>query len=99
MAPRYALPDSESEDEQPGKSTPSTAKLEKALREAVGDVFKSGNMEELTVKRVRLAAEKKLGLDQGWFKGDAEWKEESDRIIKDEVVCVVLFRGFILWLT
>ena len=87
MAPRYALPDSESEEEQPAKSTLSTATLEKALRDAVGDVFRSGKREELTVKRVRLGAERKLGLDEGWFKGQAEWKDESNRIIRDEVVC------------
>lgn len=83
MPPRYAVLDSDSEDKP---STPSVAKMEKALRDAVAEVFRSGKMEELTVKRVRMAAEQALGLTEGFFKGDTEWKGESDRIIKDEVV-------------
>lgn len=66
---------------------PSDDKLEKGLRDAVAEVFKSGNLEELTVKRVRLATEKALGLDDGFFKGDELWKAKSDQIIKKEAVC------------
>ena len=88
MAPRYALSDSDSGDE---RSLPSTAKMEKALRDAVAEVFRSRKMDQLTVKRMRLAAEKALGLEEGFFKHDAEWKGESERIIKDEVVSVVRY--------
>ena len=88
MAPRYALSDSEDEPEtQSAPTRPSAQAMEKALREAVARTFKSGNMSELTVKRMRIAAEKSLGLDDGFFKGHAEWKGRSDSIIKDEVVC------------
>ena len=65
---------------------PSDATLEKALRDAVGEVYRGGNRENLTVKRMRLAAEKALDLQEGFFKGDATWKVESERIIKDEAV-------------
>lgn len=88
MAPRYAVSDSDSGDERP---LPSTAKMEKALRDAVAGVFRARNMDELTVKRMRMAAEKTLGLEEGFFKRDAEWKGESERIIKDEVVSLDTF--------
>lgn len=79
------MSDSESDDPLTG-SRPSDKDLTKALRDVVGDIFASGKMEELTVKRVRLAAEKKLGIEEGFFKGDGEWKARSDQVIKDEVV-------------
>lgn len=86
MAPKYSLSDSESEAEADAPTVPSDAVLERALRDEVAVIFKSGNMEELTVKRVRLAAEKKLGLEEGFFKTKGDWKTRSDQIIKDEVV-------------
>lgn len=66
--------------------TPSDTTLEKALRDAVASVCREGNKDDLTVKRMRLAAEKELGLAEGFFKGEAKWKAESERIIRDEVV-------------
>ncbi|CAL5866243.1 uncharacterized protein PFLUO_LOCUS450 [Penicillium psychrofluorescens] len=83
MPPKYNISSSESEGEQP--SVPADDALEKALREAVAAIFKAGNLEELTVKRVRLTVEKKLGLEEGFFKNTGEWKARSDRVIKDEV--------------
>ncbi|KAJ9363837.1 putative transcriptional regulator [Paecilomyces variotii] len=85
MPPKYTMSDSESESD---KSTPevlSDEKLEKGLRDTVANIYKTGNLDELTVKRVRLATEKALGLDEGFFKGDARWKSKSDEIIKNEV--------------
>ncbi|KAJ5780559.1 hypothetical protein N7457_005719 [Penicillium paradoxum] len=91
MAPKYAftLSDSESEAEVEMPSAPSDQALESGLRETVAAIFKSGNMEELTVKRVRLAAEVKLGLAEGYFKSTGVWKMRSEEIIKDEVVSVL----------
>lgn len=92
MAPRYAIYDS-SEDSESGdgpKKSPSDAQLEKGLRDTVANVLRVGNLEELTVKRVRLATEKALGIDEGFFKRDEQWKTKSDQIIKDEAV-----RGFL----
>ncbi|KAJ5885257.1 hypothetical protein N7495_009767 [Penicillium taxi] len=59
--------------------------LQKELRDQVAAIFKSGKMDDLTVKRVRLATEKKLGLDEGYFKTTGDWKARSDKIIKEEV--------------
>ncbi|KAL4901402.1 hypothetical protein BDW74DRAFT_181969 [Aspergillus multicolor] len=88
MAPRYAVADSDSESEHDLSDVspkPSDKELEQALRETVAAIFKTGKTEELTVKRVRLAAEKGLQLDEGFFKSNGDWKTKSDRIIKDEV--------------
>ncbi|KAJ5623241.1 Transcriptional regulator [Penicillium lividum] len=85
MARQYKLSDSESESEPDVSSTPSDDQLEQGLRDEIAGIFKSGNMEELTVKRVRLAAEKKLGLIEGYLKNTGDWKARSEKIIKDEV--------------
>ncbi|KAJ5210685.1 hypothetical protein N7491_010493 [Penicillium cf. griseofulvum] len=83
MPPKYTMSDSESEAEAP--SAPSDKVLERSLRNQVAAIFKSGNMEELTVKRVRLAAEASLGLTEGYFKSTGDWKARSEVIIKNEV--------------
>ncbi|PGG99944.1 hypothetical protein GX51_06050 [Blastomyces parvus] len=64
--------------------TPSDEVLEKGLRDTVAAIFKQGNLEQLTVKRVRLATEKALALDEGFYKNDEIWKAKSDQIIKQE---------------
>ncbi len=73
-------------DSESSISISSDAALPEALRLAVADVYRRGNMEELTVRRIRTAAEQNLGLSSGFFKGDFRWKAESDRIIKEEIV-------------
>ncbi|GKZ73069.1 hypothetical protein AnigIFM50267_009744 [Aspergillus niger] len=86
MAPRYALSSSEPESEAESASgRPADDALEQALRDAVTKVYKSGKMEELTVKRVRLAAEKALELEEGFYKTQGDWKTRSEQIIKDQV--------------
>ncbi|KAL4818081.1 hypothetical protein BDW67DRAFT_158503 [Aspergillus spinulosporus] len=88
MSPRYTVPDSDSgsePDQSENLPHPSDKELEKALRETVAKIFKTGKMEELTVKRVRLAAEKTLQIEEGFFKSNGDWKARSDAIIKDEV--------------
>lgn len=69
----------------------SDSALEKALRDMVASIYEAGDMQELTVRRVRLATEKRLGLDEGFFKNDSRWKAKSDEIIKDEVVSLSVF--------
>lgn len=86
MARQYKLSDSESESDNPLPRVPSDEALEQGLRDEVAGIYASGNMENLTVKRVRLAAEKKMGLTEGFFKTTDAWKGRSDQIIKDEVV-------------
>ncbi|CAG8423901.1 unnamed protein product [Penicillium salamii] len=84
MPPKYRMSDSESEAEAEAPSTHSDQYLEKALREQVASIFKSGNMAELTVKRVRHAVENKLGLTAEYFKTTGDWKKRSEEIIKEE---------------
>ena len=86
MAPKYTLSDSESEAESDSPVVPSEKVLEQGLRDEVAAVFKSGKMEELTVKRVRRAVESKLCLEEGFFKTKGDWKTRSEQIIKQEVV-------------
>lgn len=69
---------------------PKSATLEQALRNAVQRVYKNGNLEELTVKRIRTAAEQDLDLEEGFYRNNAKWKEESKNIIQTEVVRVRL---------
>ncbi|EZF25446.1 hypothetical protein H112_02244 [Trichophyton rubrum D6] len=78
------MSDLESET-RPSSGLPSAEAIEQGLRATVAKIYKSGNLDELTVKRVRLATEKILGLEQGVLKAHAEWKQKSDEIIKDEV--------------
>ncbi|KAJ5111260.1 hypothetical protein N7532_001795 [Penicillium argentinense] len=85
MAPKYALSDSESESEADAPNAPSETKLEKTLRDEVAARWKAGKQEELTVKRVRLAVEQELKLEEGFFK-TGDWKEKSAEIIRNEVI-------------
>ncbi|RAL10792.1 putative transcriptional regulator [Aspergillus homomorphus CBS 101889] len=86
MAPKYALSESESESESTSAraAVPSDA-LEQALRDTVAKIYKSGKLEELTVKRVRLAAENALKLEEGFFKSQGDWKARSEEVIRDQV--------------
>ena len=79
------MSDSESESRF-STAAPSDEKLEEGLRKTVAEIFETGNMEQLTVKRVRSATEQALGLDDGFFKTDPDWKSRSDRIIRQEAV-------------
>ncbi|KAG9958290.1 hypothetical protein KCU61_g8463, partial [Aureobasidium melanogenum] len=58
---------------------PSDAILEKTLR----DIVRKAEVDPITVKRVRTAAEERLGLDAGFFKSHDEWNEKSKEIIED----------------
>ena len=60
--------------------------LEQALRRAVQLVYSRGDLESLTVKRIRKAAEEDLDLHVDFFKRHPEWEGKSKRIIKDEAV-------------
>ena len=79
------MSDSEAEEDV-AHTAPSDQALEKGLRDGVAAVYRAGNLEELTVKRVRLAVEKKLGLTEGYFKSTGDWKARSEEIIREEVV-------------
>jgi hypothetical protein len=70
---------------------PSDAILEKTLR----DIVRKAEVDPITVKRVRTAAEERLGLDPGFFKGHDEWEEKSKDIIEAAFVC---FNAYITYL-
>ncbi|OAX84536.1 hypothetical protein ACJ72_01081, partial [Emergomyces africanus] len=79
------MSDSDSDsDSLSSTGIPSDTVLEKGLRDTVAGIFKKGNLEELTVKRVRSATEKALGIEEGFYKNDEIWKARSDQIIKQE---------------
>lgn len=67
---------------------PSDATIEQCLRKAIQKVYKSGKLEDLTVKRMRKAAEEDLDLQDDFFKNHSTWKERSKVVIQSEVVRV-----------
>ena len=67
---------------------PSTPVLKHALQNAVSEVYRSGDLDNLTIKRIRKSVEADLGLEDDFFKNDPWWKEESKNIIQFEVVRV-----------
>lgn len=69
-------------------ATPSDAILEQGLRDAITSICDSERFDELTVNGIRIAAQAKLGLREGFFK-EGEWKGRSKRLIEDEVVSSV----------
>lgn len=71
-----------SDSELSGTAPPSDAILEKTLR----DIVRKAEVDPITVKRVRTAAEERLGLDAGFFKSHDEWNEKSKEIIEDAFV-------------
>ena len=69
-------------------SSPTEVELEQALRQAVRKVYENGDIEDLTVRRIRKTTEERLALANDFFKDDPQWKERSKLIIKEEVVWV-----------
>ena len=67
---------------------PSAAVLEQALRDAVRDVYRRGDLDNLTIKRIRKSVETDLDLHNDFFKIHPAWKERSKNIIQTEVVRV-----------
>lgn len=78
-----------SDSESLSDSPPSDAALKEALQNIVQEIYESRKVEDLTVKRVRIAAEKRLGLRTDFFKDHPVWKEKSKDIIQAEVVRAV----------
>lgn len=64
---------------------PSHKQLATELAKTVREIYAAGERDVLTVNLVRSRTEKKLGLNEGFFK-DEEWKNESKQIIKETVV-------------
>ncbi|KAF2747156.1 hypothetical protein M011DRAFT_468049 [Sporormia fimetaria CBS 119925] len=72
-------------DSEGGPTMPSDASISKSLRNIVIDLYKSGNADDLTVKRVRTRAEEDLDLPAGFLKGDPRWKQKSHDLIHEAV--------------
>ena len=67
---------------------PSADRLEDALRNAVEEVYRSEDQNNLTVRFVRDKVEIELGLDQGFFL-TPEWKDRSKLLIKSWAVGIM----------
>ena len=67
-------------------SPPSDSVLEKALRDVVRDTFRRGDHANLTVKRMRTAAEENVGLQHDFFRYNEFWKTRSKEVIEEEAV-------------
>ena len=70
----------------PAAGHPADAELERSLRHEVAKKFKAGKQDEITVNGIRILSEDDLGLERGFYSTHKQWKGESKRIIKDEVV-------------
>lgn len=66
-------------------STPESA-IQAALLEIVETRLGAGEYGSLTLKRVRAAAEEKLGLPPDYLKNHSMWKDRSKKLVTDEVV-------------
>lgn len=75
-----------SSDSELSQSGPDDALLEQTLR----DIVRKGDIEPVTINTVRAAAEETLGLESGFFKKHADWKEKSKNIISDAFVRQIL---------
>ena len=76
------MSDSELSDD-PGTPVPSDHELEQSLRREVVKANKAGD--DVTVKRIRVASEKRLGLPEDFYKSHATWKDKSKDIITHQV--------------
>lgn len=56
------------------------------LRAIIAEAYKDQDFESLTLKRVRAAAETRLGLEDGFFKSNDYWKDRSKDVVNKEVV-------------
>ncbi|KAI5253719.1 hypothetical protein E4T42_02754 [Aureobasidium subglaciale] len=68
-----------SDCDMPEAAAPSNSILEKTLRQIV----RRAEVDPITVKRVRNAAEERLGLEAGFFKDHDVWNEKSKEIIEE----------------
>jgi hypothetical protein len=65
---------------------PPDDELEGSLRREVARFQDRGEHDQLTLRNVRAASEKKLGLPEGFYKDHAVWKSKSKEVVKDQVV-------------
>lgn len=77
------MSDSELSD-APDVGIPPDFELENSLRREVNRATK--NDEEITLKSIRTASEKKLGLPENFYKDHGVWKSKSKTIVHDQIV-------------
>ncbi|KAH0543318.1 hypothetical protein FGG08_002381 [Glutinoglossum americanum] len=77
------MSDSELSSLSSSPSTPSNATLATTLCNVAKRIFNS-DLSNLTVKRVRSAAEEQLKLAEGFFREHPEWRGKSKEIVKAE---------------
>lgn len=73
-------------DSDTDSGRPSDHDIQKTLCNTVAKLFKAGDLDILTLKRVRSDAASKLDLTEDFFKTDAKWKDKSKEIVHGEVV-------------
>lgn len=78
-------------------TNPSVEDVESAFTDVIAETIRAGNLNDLTVKRVRHSAEVKLGLDEDYFRKSKEWKDRSKEFIIAKAVGA-LFAGMIVCL-
>jgi hypothetical protein len=59
--------------------------IESTLRDTIKFLFRAGDFDNVTVKRIRQRTEQSLNLPTGWFKNHEEWRDRSSSIIRGEV--------------
>jgi hypothetical protein len=83
------MSESDLSDVPPSASFPSDSELEYALRKQVREALQTGQDDgAITVASMRKAAEEALGLEEGFYKKNEKWKEESKRIVHETFVCL-----------
>lgn len=79
------MSDSELSD-APDVAIPPDSELENSLRREVNRVNQVDG--EITLKSIRAASEKKLGLPADFYRNHAVWKDKSKTVIHDQVVSI-----------
>lgn len=83
---RVLHPTTKMSDFESDIALPTDFRIEDTLRAIVARLYNSEDHENLTIKRVRKAAEVKLELPEDYLKENAIWKSKSKDIIADEHV-------------
>jgi hypothetical protein len=67
--------------------TPAASEIEDTFRRIIRERYRDQDYDNLTVKRVRAAAEERLGLKAGFFLDEStSWKERSKKFVEAEAV-------------
>lgn len=67
---------------------PPDDELEQSLRREVVQAAKANN--DFTLRQIREASEKSLGLPVGFYKGHESWNAKSKEIVRDQIVRLLM---------